>query len=73
MAFAYSVFDTTPANLVADLKTKILLSSDWSNPSGNVVKCTTPLGGVMAIDLQGSSVPSNQRDVGRSGRSVKRS
>lgn len=57
MAFAYSVFDTTPANLIADLKTKILLSSDWSNPSGNVVKCTTPLGATMAIDLTGSTVP----------------
>lgn len=60
MAFAYSVFDTTPANLVADLKTKILLSSDWSNPSGNVVKCTTPLGATMAIDLAGAAAVNTQ-------------
>jgi len=66
MAFTYSVFDTTPANLVADLKAKILLSSDWSNPSGNVVKATTPLGAVMAIDLAGTAAPTNVGWVGPS-------
>jgi hypothetical protein len=59
MAFTYSVFDTTPANLIADLKAKILLSSDWSNPTGNVVKATTPLGATLAIDLSGSTAPTN--------------
>lgn len=60
MAFTYQNFDTTPANLVADLKAKILLSSDWSNPSANVVKATTPLGATMAIDLAGSTAPTTQ-------------
>ena len=64
MAFTYSVFDTTPANLVADLKAKILLSSDWSNPNANVLKATTPLGGQMVIDLAGSAAPTTQGWVG---------
>jgi len=49
--FIYSEFDTTPANLVADLKAKILTSSDYSNPTANIVKATTPLGAVIAMDL----------------------
>jgi hypothetical protein len=60
MAFTYQVFDSLPSTLVADLKAKILLSSDYSNPSGNVVKATTPLGATIAIDLTGSGAPTVQ-------------
>lgn len=51
MPFTYQEFDTTASALVADLKTKILLSSDYSNPTGNVVVATTPLGAKIAVKL----------------------
>lgn len=51
MGTVYSSFDTTPTNLVADLKTKILLSSDWANITGNIVKATTTRGAQMVVDL----------------------
>lgn len=47
----FSEFDTTPANVVADIKTKILLSSDWSNISGDIVKATAPSGAEMVVNL----------------------
>ena len=59
MAFIYSEFDSLPSTLVADLKAKILLSSDYSNPTANVVKATTPLGATIAVDLNGVA-PTNQ-------------
>ena len=57
MGLVYSEFDTTVANLVADLKAKILLSSDYSNPTGQVVKATTPLGAQIVCDLIGGGSP----------------
>jgi hypothetical protein len=51
MATAYSGFDTTPANVVADIKTHILNSTDWSNPAGSRVVATTTAGADMVVDL----------------------
>jgi hypothetical protein len=48
-------FDSTPANVVADIKTNILLSSDWSNPAGQRVLCTTTRGADMCVDLADSA------------------
>lgn len=53
MAHVYVEFDTTPGGLVAALKTNILTSSEWSNPTGNVLKATSTLGAQMVIDLTG--------------------
>lgn len=63
MALAYSVFTTTPTDIVADLKTKILLSSDWSNPTGNVVQCTTTRGATMAVKLDGAAADNNKAQL----------
>jgi hypothetical protein len=59
MAFVLSEFTSTPANIVADIKTKVLLSSDWSNPTGSVLQATTPLGATMAVDLVGGGAADN--------------
>lgn len=55
MGFIYSEFDTTAANFATDCRTKILTSSDYSNPAGTVVKATTPLGATIAVDLAGAA------------------
>jgi hypothetical protein len=55
MAFSYTEFTTTPTNLTADLKTNILLSNDWSNPTANVVKATTTRGAELVVDLAKSA------------------
>jgi hypothetical protein len=60
MGFTYAEFDTTIVNVVADLKTKILVSSDYSNPSGQVLKATTPLGATIAVDLVGGGAVDTQ-------------
>ena len=55
MATTYKEFTTTPAALVADLRSAILASSDWSQPNAgaapNLVSCTTTRGAQMAVDL----------------------
>lgn len=61
MAHVYSEFDSTPATIIADIKTKILLSSDWSNPTGQTVSCTAANGAQMALDLIGGGAADNTR------------
>lgn len=55
MAVAYSEFTTTGANLLADLRTAILASSDWTrlNAAGrpDTYSCTTTRGAQMNFDL----------------------
>jgi hypothetical protein len=51
MATTFSMFDTTPAGAVAAIKAAILTSSDWSNPAGDRVVCTTTRGAAMVVDL----------------------
>lgn len=60
MAISYTAFDSTPATLVADLKTNILLSTDWANITGQIVKATTTRGAQMVIDLN-DAAPDNVR------------
>lgn len=55
MAFSYTEFSTTPTNLTADLKTNILLSADWTNPTASVVKSTTTRGAELVVDLAKSA------------------
>lgn len=64
MGTVLSFFDTTSANIVADLKAKILLSSDWSNPSGNRVVCTTTRGADMVVDLADAAAQPHQMQLG---------
>lgn len=61
MAFTYQEFTSTPATIVADIKTKVLLSSNWSNPTGQVLQCTAANGANMALDLVGGGAADNQR------------
>lgn len=51
MGLAFSQFDTTPAGAVAAIKAAILASSDWANPAGQRVVCTTTRGADMVVDL----------------------
>lgn len=64
MATAYSTFDTTPTNLVADLKAKILLSTDWANITGQVVKATTTRGAQMVVDLADAAATAMRAQLG---------
>lgn len=61
MAFTYSEFTTTPAGVVAAVKAAILASSNWSNPTGQVVQATAQNGATMALDLVGGGAADNQR------------
>lgn len=63
MATAYTVFDSTPATVVADIKAKILLSSDWTNITGNIVKATTTRGAQMVVDLADAAANSNRMQL----------
>jgi hypothetical protein len=51
MATTFSTFDTTPTGAVAAIKAAILTSTDWSNPAGDRVTCTTTRGAAMVVDL----------------------
>jgi hypothetical protein len=51
VATTFSTFDTTPAGAVAAIKAAILASTDWSNPAGDRVVCTTTRGAAMVVDL----------------------
>lgn len=51
MGVTFSTFDTTPAGAVAAIKAAILASTDWSNPAGDRVVCTTTRGAAMVVDL----------------------
>ena len=61
MAFIYSEFTTTPAGVVAAVKAAILTSSNYSNPTGQVVQCTAQNGATIALDLVGGGAADNQR------------
>lgn len=62
MAIAYSEFMSTPANVAADIRTKILLSTDWSRPNSgsfpNLVSCTTTNSGTMIVDVGAAALVS---------------
>jgi hypothetical protein len=55
MGTTYSEFQTTGANLLADIRTAILASTDWSRPNAagqpNLLKATTTRGADMIVDL----------------------
>lgn len=64
MPTTYAEFDSTPATLVADLKTRITASTDWVAFTGggltNTVKATTTRGAEMVVMLD-SVAPTVQR------------
>jgi|SRR5215467_2542865 len=63
----YGEFDSTPANIVADLKARILNSTNWANisgGSGNVMSATTVDGAQMVVDLADAGATSRQIQMG---------
>lgn len=54
MPTAYSEFDTTPVNLVADVRARILLSSDWTANGATALTATTTSGVPMHISPTGT-------------------
>lgn len=68
MGTYFATFDSTPANLVADLRAQILNSTDWSRPNAatypNLVKATTTAGAQMAIQLDDAAATSKQMQMG---------
>lgn len=64
MATYYADFDSTPANLVATLKTEIVKSTDWTNITGNIMKATTTRGAEMVVDLTDAAITSMRMQCG---------
>jgi hypothetical protein len=64
MATTFSTFDTTPTGAVAAIKAAILASSDWANPTGQRVVCTTTRGADMVVDLADAAATSAALQVG---------
>lgn len=64
----FAFFESTPANLAADLRTQILNSTDWSRPNAgslpNLVKATTTRGAQMAVQLDDASVSAVRMQLG---------
>jgi hypothetical protein len=64
MVTAFSMFDTTPAGAIAAVKAAILASTDWSNPAGDRVQCTTTRGAAMVVDLADAAVTTQKLQFG---------
>jgi hypothetical protein len=64
MATTFSMFDTTPAGAVAAIKAAILTSTDWSNPAGDRVTCTTTRGAAMVVDLADAAATAVKLQLG---------
>jgi hypothetical protein len=68
MALTYSEFATTGANLLVDLRTAILASTDWTQPnaggSPNLLKATTTRGAQMVVDLNDTAPTVNRLGMG---------
>lgn len=66
MPTTYAEFDSTPANLVADLRSRILASTDWAEIGGagsNLLKATTTRGAQMVVDLDDAAVTAQRAQV----------
>lgn len=72
MALSFQEWTSTPTNFVSDLKTKILTSTDWANPSGDIVQATTTRGANLAINLSKASATNYKAtfEIYRSGTST---
>lgn len=68
MALHYAEFDTTQANLLADLRTHILTSTDWARPNAgskpSLYKATTTRGADMIFDLEDAAITLNLMTIG---------
>lgn len=64
MGTTFSMFDTTPAGVVAAIKAAILTSTDWSNPAGDRLQCTTTRGAAMVVDLSDAAATVARLQVG---------
>src|SRR4051812_49534066 len=64
MGNTFSTFDCTPTTAVAAIKAAILASTDWSNPAGDRVVCTTTRGASMVVDLADAAATSFKLQFG---------
>lgn len=60
----FSSFDTTPTNVVADIKTAILTSDAWSNPASQRVVAQTTRGADMVVDLADAAATAIRMTLG---------
>jgi hypothetical protein len=64
----YAEFDTTQANLLADLRTHILSSASWARPNAgskpDTYKATTTRGADMVFDLSDAAITVNNLTIG---------
>lgn len=67
MPTIYSEFTTNGNNLLADIRTAILTSTDWSRPNAgslpNLLKCTTTRGADMIIKLDEAAITQQRMAV----------
>lgn len=59
----FSEFDTAQASIVADVKAAIDASSDWSNTSGQIMRCNAG-GADMVVDLADAAASLNAMTLG---------
>jgi hypothetical protein len=64
MPTTFSMFDTTVAGAIAAIKAAILASSDWSNPAGDRLQCTTTRGAAMVVDLSDAAITARIMQLG---------
>lgn len=68
MALAYTEFDSTPTNILADLRTAITASTDWTRPNSgsepDTYKATTTRGAEMVFDLADAAVTNEKLQIG---------
>ncbi|HEY1292925.1 MAG TPA: hypothetical protein VGJ60_07600 [Chloroflexota bacterium] len=63
----FAEFNSTPANIVADMKARILNSSNWANISGgtgNVMQAVTSRGAQMNVDLADAAATAQRMQLG---------
>lgn len=63
MATSFSEFDSTPATIVADVKAKLITSTDWTNITANIVKATSDNGCELVVDLQKAAAGNTQMNM----------
>lgn len=64
MANIFTTFDTPITGAIAAIKAAILTSTNWSNPAGDRVVCTTTRGAEMVVDLADSAATSARLQFG---------
>jgi hypothetical protein len=67
MAVKYTEFDTTQANLLTDLQTAILGSTDWTRPNAvtfpNLYKAVAPSGAQLIVDFTDTAITTSRLNI----------